>query len=64
MNSAKLPAKLDGFIPVAVETLRTAENLDCDLYFPPDGPNAAKLYRERSVPIETSDFNRLLAQGV
>ena len=64
MNSAKLPAKLDGFIPVAVETLRTAENLDCDLYYPPDGPNAAKLYRERSVPIETSDFDRLLAQGV
>jgi HD-GYP domain-containing protein (c-di-GMP phosphodiesterase class II) len=64
MTTAKTHTKLDGFIPVAVETLLSAENLDFDLYFPPDGPNAAKLYRERSVPIKTGDFNRLMAQGI
>ncbi|HEY2883344.1 MAG TPA: HD domain-containing phosphohydrolase [Pirellulales bacterium] len=64
MKTAKTPGKLDGFIPVAVETLRSSDDLDFDLYFPPDGPNAAKLYRERSVPVQTGDFNRLLAQGI
>jgi HD-GYP domain-containing protein (c-di-GMP phosphodiesterase class II) len=64
MHAAKISQKLDGFIPVAVETLRTSDDLDFDLYFPPEGPHAAKLYRERSVPIDSNDFNRLLAQGV
>jgi HD-GYP domain-containing protein (c-di-GMP phosphodiesterase class II) len=56
--------KFDGFQPVAVESLRTAGSLDFDLYFPPDGPNAARLYRERKVPCTTADFERLLEAGV
>ncbi len=56
--------KFDGFQPIAVETLCSATNLDFDLYFPPDGPNAAKLYRQRNVPCSASDFQRLINAGI
>ena len=62
--NSKSPLKLDGFIPVAVETLRSSTDLDFDIYLPPDGPGAAKLYRERNVPCEAADLDKLLDAGV
>jgi HD-GYP domain-containing protein (c-di-GMP phosphodiesterase class II) len=51
-------------MPIAVETLRSATNLDFDLYFPPEGDRPAKLYRQQNVPCTSADFERLLEHGV
>jgi HD-GYP domain-containing protein (c-di-GMP phosphodiesterase class II) len=62
VNAAK-SVKLDGFLPVAVATLRSATNLDFDLYFPPEPHRVARLYRDRRVPCTAADFDRLLRNG-
>jgi HD-GYP domain-containing protein (c-di-GMP phosphodiesterase class II) len=64
MGQDNSTADIGDFVPVAVETLRSGSNFDFDLYLPPEGHKAAKLYRRRSVPCTAEDFSRLLMSGV
>jgi HD-GYP domain-containing protein (c-di-GMP phosphodiesterase class II) len=61
--TASAAALVDGFIPVAVETLRSATDLEFDLYLPPDEDKPAKLYRGKHIECAASDFDRLLERG-
>jgi HD-GYP domain-containing protein (c-di-GMP phosphodiesterase class II) len=54
----------DSFVAVAVETLCSSPTFDFDLYLPPDGPNASKLYRRSNVPCDAQDFQRLIEAGI
>lgn len=64
MGSLNSSPEVGDFVPVAVETLRSATNLNFDLFLPPEDGKPAKLYRQRNVPCNAEDLDRLLASGV
>lgn len=53
-----------GLLPIAVRTLRAAQDYNFDLYLPPVPGSPPRLYREKHFPLEAQDIARLLARGI
>ena len=53
-----------GLVPVAVKTLQGRTEISFDLYVWPSKIAPPRLYREKNVPLEPTDLQRLLDQGV
>jgi putative nucleotidyltransferase with HDIG domain len=51
-------------LPIAVNTLCAAVALEFDLYIQPDTADPVLLYRERNLPLEHADLERLVEHGV
>ena len=55
---------LDGYVPVALETLCPTPVLDFDLYISSGGAGGAVLYRERNFPLDGEELARLSQRGI
>ncbi|HEV3415480.1 MAG TPA: HD domain-containing phosphohydrolase [Pirellulales bacterium] len=70
MGSAQSTAELlddvhsRGFVPIAVDTLLPSAVYDFDLYLRQSAVGRLTLYRRRSYPLDQSDLDRLLKEGV
>ncbi len=53
-----------GLVPVAVKTLQEQVEISFDLYLWPSQNRAPRLYREKHVPLEPGDLQRLLDRSV
>ncbi|MCS7305624.1 MAG: HD domain-containing protein [Thermoguttaceae bacterium] len=53
-----------GLVAIAVETLLPRDALDFDLYLWPSADSAPVLFREANYPLDETDLERLLSQGV
>lgn len=64
LNQSVKNAETNGLLPVAVKTLQGRGQLDFDLYICPAKGHRAIMYREKRVPLEPADLQRLLDQSV
>jgi HD-GYP domain-containing protein (c-di-GMP phosphodiesterase class II) len=53
-----------GLVPVAVKTLQAQRKISFDLFLWQSKNHPPRLYREKHVPLEPGDLQRLLGQGV
>ncbi len=63
-SKMEMSADVRGLLPVAVKTLLGRTELPFDLYVWRLKNSMPRLYREKKVPVELADFQRLLDQGV
>jgi putative nucleotidyltransferase with HDIG domain len=64
MAQSTLVRASNHLVPVAVEALRHASQIDFDLYVQQSKDDAPWLYRSRDVPIESADLQNLLERGI
>jgi HD-GYP domain-containing protein (c-di-GMP phosphodiesterase class II) len=64
MSGSPAAVEEDCWVPVSVESLRWATDLEYELYLRPTGPGSPVLFRGRGVPLTNEDIDRLLARGV
>jgi len=66
MHSSSMEIVVDarGLVPVAVTTLHAQQNIAFDLYLWPSKDRPPRLYREKHVPLESSDLQHLLDRNV
>ncbi len=63
-NPTSRSAEQLGFVPVAIDTLTSAEELPFDLFLPIGASEPPVLYRERSLSIQQEDLSRLVEQAI
>jgi HD-GYP domain-containing protein (c-di-GMP phosphodiesterase class II) len=66
MRSDALKMEIDprGLVPVAVKTLQANDSSSFDLFLWPTKNSPPCLYREKHLPLEQTDLERLLNQGI
>ena len=66
MHSSSMEIAVDarGLVPVAVTTLQAQQNISFDLYLWSSKDRPPRLYREKHVPLEPADLQRLLDKNV
>jgi HD-GYP domain-containing protein (c-di-GMP phosphodiesterase class II) len=63
-SSLEIPVDSRGLVPVAVRALQAQVEISFDLYLWPSKNSPPQLYREKHLPLERTDLQRLLDQSV
>ena len=63
-SSREIVVDARGLVPVAVTTLQAQQKVSFDLYLWPSKNRPPRLYREKHVPLEPADLQRLLDNNV